>query len=62
MTTNFAEIYNWVLRDVRGLLLIAIMKFIVRGCTDYLRDRFTKNQAYMQDPDRYFRRMMTEYD
>jgi hypothetical protein len=61
MITNFAEVYNWVMRGVRGLPLVAIMEFIVRGCTDYFRDRFTKNKAYMQDPDRYFRRMMTDY-
>jgi hypothetical protein len=61
MTTNFAEVYNWVLRGVRVLPLVAIVEFIVRGCTDYFRDRFTKTQAYMQDLDRYFERMMTEY-
>jgi hypothetical protein len=33
----------------------------VRGCTDYFRHRFTKNEAFMQDPDRYFRKIMTEY-
>jgi hypothetical protein len=43
MTTNFAEVYNWVLRGVRGLPLVAIVEFIVRRCTDYFRDRFTKN-------------------
>jgi hypothetical protein len=61
MTTNYAEVYNWVLRGVRGLPLVAIVEFIVHGCTDYFRDRFTKNQAFMQDPDRYFGKMMTEY-
>jgi hypothetical protein len=61
MTTNFAEVYNWVLQGVRGLPLVAIVEFIVRGCTDYFRDRFTKNQAFMQDPDRYFGKMMIEY-
>jgi hypothetical protein len=52
MTTNFAEVYNWVMRGVRGLPLVAIVEFIVRGCTDYFRNRFTKNQSYMQDPNR----------
>jgi hypothetical protein len=61
MTTNFAEIYNWVLRGVRGLPLVAIVEFIVRGCTDYFRDPFTKNQAFMQDPNRYFEKMMIKY-
>jgi hypothetical protein len=50
-----------VMRGVHGLPLVAIVEFIIRGCTDYFRDRFTKNQVYMQDPDRYFGRMMTDY-
>jgi hypothetical protein len=50
-----------MLRGVRRLPLVAIVEFIVRGCTDYFRDRFTKNQAFMQDPDRYFGKIMTEY-
>jgi hypothetical protein len=50
-----------LMRGVRGLPLVAIVEFIVRGCTDYFRDQFTKNQAFMQDPNRYFGKMMTEY-
>jgi hypothetical protein len=61
MTTNFAEVYNWRLRGVRGLPLVAIVEIIVRGCTDYFRDRFTKNQAFMQDPNKYFGKIMIEY-
>jgi hypothetical protein len=61
MTTNFAEVYNWVMRGVRGLPLVAIVEFIIHGCTDYFRDRFTKNQVYMQDPDRHFMSMMIDY-
>jgi hypothetical protein len=61
MTTNFGELYNWMMRDVRGLPLVAIVEFIVYGCTDYFSDRFTKNQVYLQDPDRHFGSMMTDY-
>jgi hypothetical protein len=49
------------MRGVRGLPLFAIVEFIVHKCTDYFRDQFTKNQAYMQDPDRHFGSMMTYY-
>jgi hypothetical protein len=61
MTTNFVEVYNWVVRGVRGLPLVAIVEFIIHVCTDYFRGRFIKNQAYMQDPDIHFRSMMTDY-
>jgi hypothetical protein len=37
MTTSFAEVYNWVVRGVRGLPLMTIMKFIVHGTNKYLR-------------------------
>ena len=47
MTTNFAEVYNWVMRGVRGLPLVAIVEFIVYGCTDYLRDRFKKKSGIL---------------
>jgi hypothetical protein len=61
ITTNFAEVYNWMMRGVRRLPLVVIIEFIVHGCTDYFRDPFTKNQAYMQDPDRHFGSTMTDY-
>jgi hypothetical protein len=41
--------------------MVAIVEFIVHGCTNYFRDWFTRNQTYMQDPDRYFGKMMIEY-
>jgi hypothetical protein len=49
------------MRGVRGLPLVAIVEFIIHECTDYFRDRFTKNQAYMQTSARYFGSMMTDY-
>ena len=61
MTTNYAEVYDWVMHGVRGLLLVGIVEFIVYGCTDYFRDRFKANQAYLQDPGRQFGSKITEY-
>nr|AAX95097.1 transposon protein, putative, mutator sub-class [Oryza sativa Japonica Group]ABA91665.1 transposon protein, putative, Mutator sub-class [Oryza sativa Japonica Group] len=40
MTTNLAEVYNWVMRGVRGLPLVGIVEFILHGTCRYLRDRF----------------------
>jgi hypothetical protein len=31
MTTNLTEVYNWVLRGVRGLPLVAIVEFMSAG-------------------------------
>nr|CAE03903.2 OSJNBb0026I12.11 [Oryza sativa Japonica Group] len=40
MTTNLAEVYNWVMRAVRGLPLVGIVEFILHGTCRYFRDRF----------------------
>nr|AAS07246.1 putative MuDR transposase [Oryza sativa Japonica Group]AAX95512.1 Putative Mutator-like transposase [Oryza sativa Japonica Group]ABF98417.1 transposon protein, putative, Mutator sub-class [Oryza sativa Japonica Group] len=40
MTTNLAEVYNWVMRGVRGLPLVGIVEFILHGTCSYFRDRF----------------------
>ena len=38
MTTNLAEVYNWVMRGVRVLPLVAIVEFILHGTQAYFRD------------------------
>ncbi|XP_066166193.1 uncharacterized protein [Oryza sativa Japonica Group] len=40
MTTNLAEVYNWVMRGVRGLPLVGIVEFILHGTCKYFRERF----------------------
>nr|AAP44660.1 putative mutator-like transposase [Oryza sativa Japonica Group] len=40
MTTNLAEVYNWVMRGVRGLPLVGIVEFILHGTCRYFRNRF----------------------
>nr|CAH66116.1 OSIGBa0146N20.1 [Oryza sativa] len=40
MTTNLAEVYNWVMRGVHGLPLVGIVEFILHGTCRYFRDRF----------------------
>nr|AAX95816.1 hypothetical protein LOC_Os11g22190 [Oryza sativa Japonica Group]ABA93063.1 SWIM zinc finger family protein [Oryza sativa Japonica Group] len=40
MTTNLAEVYNWVMCGVHGLPLVGIVEFILHGTCRYFRDRF----------------------
>lgn len=61
MTTNIAECYNMVMRGVRSLPLVAIVEFILYGCTKYFITRHaavipTMNNAAMEFGDR-----VTEY-
>ena len=40
MTTNLAEVYNWVLRGVRSLALVGIIEFFLYRTCEYFRDRY----------------------
>jgi len=40
MTTNLAEVYNWVVKACRSLPLVAIVECILRGTMAYLRECF----------------------
>ena len=40
MTTNLAEVYNWVLRGVRSLSLVGIVEFFLYRTCEYFRDRY----------------------
>ena len=40
MTTNLAEVYNWVLKACRSLPLVANVECILRDTVAYLRERF----------------------
>ena len=39
MTSNLAEVYNWVIRGLRGLPLVAIVEGILHGLVRYYRKR-----------------------
>lgn len=49
MTTNLAEVYNWVMRGVRGLPLVGIIEFILHGTTRYFRDRYAAAAKIVAD-------------
>nr|CAE05885.3 OSJNBa0044K18.27 [Oryza sativa Japonica Group] len=44
MTTNLAEVYNWVMRGVRGLPLVGIVEFILHGTCSILFGAFMQKK------------------
>nr|ABF96456.1 transposon protein, putative, Mutator sub-class [Oryza sativa Japonica Group] len=61
MTTNLAEVYNWVMRGVRILPLVAIVEFILHGTQAYFRDRYKKIGPSMADNNIVFGNVVTKY-
>jgi hypothetical protein len=60
MTTNFAEVYNAVLRGVRALRLVRIIEFLYHAMK-YFLERATAAHAAMQDCHKVYSIWMTEY-
>jgi hypothetical protein len=50
MTTNFAEVYNVVLRGARAQPLVGIVEFFLYRIMKYFLDRANAAHAAMQDP------------
>jgi len=61
MTTNLAEVYNWVLRGVRGLPLVGIVEFFLYRTIKYFRDRYAVAAKAMQDDRQVYGYKMTKY-
>ena len=61
MTTNLAEVYNWVLRGVRSLPLIGIVEFFLYRTCEYFRDRYAVAQKDMVDNHKVYGYKVTEY-
>ena len=49
MTSNLAEVHNWVLRGSRGLPLVGIVESVLYGTTTYLQDRCSKASLHIQN-------------
>ena len=49
MTTNLAEVYNWVMRGMRSLPLVEIVEGIMHGTCRYFIDRYTALSKAMED-------------
>ena len=49
MTSNLAEVYNWVLRGSRGLPLVAIVESVLHGTTQWFQERYTRASLHIQN-------------
>jgi hypothetical protein len=61
MTTNFADVYNAVLRGARAQPLVGIIEFFLYRTMKYFLDRANAAHAAMQDPQKVYSTWMTEY-
>jgi hypothetical protein len=61
VTTNFAEVYNAVLRGARDQPLVGIIEFFLYRSMKYFLDRSNAAHAAMQDPEKVYSTWMTEY-
>ena len=61
MTTNLAEVYNWVIRGLRGLPLVAIVEGILHGTCKYFRERYAIAANAMVDNTLVYSSFMTKY-
>ena len=61
MTTNLAEVYNWVIRGQRGLPLVAIVEGILHGICRYFHDRYAIAANAMADNNLVYSTFMEKY-
>jgi hypothetical protein len=60
LTTNLAEVYNWVLPSVRDLPLVGIVEFFLYRTCKYW-DQCTVAEQAMVDNQKIYGYKMTEY-
>ena len=60
MTTNLAEVYNWVLKGCRALPLVAIVEAILNNTCKYFMERYEKASKVMADERLLYAPNMTE--
>ena len=61
MTTNLAEVYNWVLKGTCSLPLVAIVEGILRGTMLYLREHCQATAVVVQNPQRTYSWKISTY-
>ena len=61
MTTNLAEVYNWVLKGTHFLPLVAIVEGILRGTMLYLRESCQAANAVVPNPHMTYSAKISAY-
>ncbi|WVZ83382.1 hypothetical protein U9M48_030540 [Paspalum notatum var. saurae] len=61
MTTNLAEVYNWVLRASRSMPLVGIVEFYIYRTTQYFRERYPKAEKVFKDHRLIYGQKFFEY-
>nr|CAH66295.1 OSIGBa0139J17.4 [Oryza sativa] len=61
MTTNLAEVYNWVMKNTRPLPLVAILEGITRGTQKYLCKRYSMASLNLSKPSVKYSPVITQY-
>lgn len=61
MTTNLAEVYNWVMKNTRPLPLVAILEGITRGTQKYLCKRYSMASLNLSKPSVKYSPAITQY-
>ena len=61
MTTNLAEIYNWVMKGVRRLPLVGIVEFILYGTCKYFRECYAIANTILNNASMIYGMKMTKY-
>ena len=61
MTTNLAEVYNWVISGARCLPLVSIVEKILRGTTNYFVDKSNNASLAMANDRVLYSAMITKY-
>ena len=54
MTTNLAEVYNWILRGVRDLPLVDIVEFFLYRTMKYFKERYQLADNSMHENHRIY--------
>nr|ABA98617.1 Transposable element protein, putative, MuDR [Oryza sativa Japonica Group] len=61
ITTNLAEVYNWVMKNTRPLPLVAILEGITRGTQKYLCKRYSMASLNLSKPSVKYSLAITQY-
>ncbi|WVZ62019.1 hypothetical protein U9M48_011814 [Paspalum notatum var. saurae] len=61
MTTNLAEVYNWVLCGSRSMPLVVIVEFYIYRTTQYFRERYPKAEKVFKDHRLIYGQKFFEY-